>query len=97
MAEALVASDLAYSIIYQPADRNDVELRALPVSRDQEGQAGSFRSRQDSVVLKIRVADLEEPRREDRFQVDDLTYSVSADPQTDELGEFWVIGGYRLS
>lgn len=96
MSEALAVSDLAFPLIYQPAERNDVELRALPVSRDQSGQAGAFLSRQDSIMFKIRIADLEQPRREERFIVDDVTYAVAADASTDELGQFWIVGGYRL-
>src|SRR5687767_10639935 len=97
MSEALLVSDLAYPIVYQPANRNDLELRALPVSRDQQGTAGGFRSRQDAVMLKVRVTDLEEPRNQDRFLIDGVAYAVSSDPMTDELGEFWIIGGYKLS
>lgn len=48
--------------------------------------------------MKVRVGELEDaPRREDRFLVDDVLYGVSADAALDELGEFYVFGGYRLA
>ena len=96
MADALVASDLAETITYQAPGVADLTLTCVVAARDQEGQAGRLRARQDVLTLEVRRIDLPEPARGDRFLRGGLTYEVSADPTTDELGLFWRLTAYLV-
>lgn len=94
MAEALLSSDLAVTVIYSPQGRNDLALPALVGSRDVEGSLGEVRARQDIMIIEVRVADLEDPGRDDRFELDGVSYVVASKPGTDD-GIWWRIAGYR--
>lgn len=96
MADALAASALAETITYQIPGDPDLALTCIVVERDQEGQLGRSRARQDVLTLEVRRIDLPEPARGHRFVRGGLTYEVAADPTVDQLGLFWRIGAYLV-
>ncbi len=95
MAAELMSSDLAVTIVYLRPGWPDLALPALVGPRDVEARFGEIRSRQDTVVIEVRVADLEAPARGDRFELDGAIYFVSSPPARDETGQWWRISGYR--
>lgn len=96
MAGALVASALSETITYQIPGEPDLALACIVVERDQEGQLGRTRARQDVLTLEARCVDLPEPARGHRFVRGGKLYEVAADPTVDELGIWWRIGAYLV-
>ena len=84
-------------IIYQPRNAPDIEIPALVASRDMEGVAGRVRALHDSIVLQVRLSDLDEAVRGDRFIHRGVTYELSSDASQDEHGLWWILAGYRVS
>ncbi len=97
MADHLATTDLAEPVIYQPQDRNDVEVRALVGRPENEGDLGRVRVQQSTVRIEVRVTALDRPLRRDRFELRGVIYAVAGDGQIDESGAWWLITGNKVS
>jgi len=91
MIDRLFANrDLAENAVYKrKSDGVLTPLRVLRVQEDKFGSFGESKSLSSSTVFEIRSSDVSDPKIGDGISINEVLYTIQADPQRKADGLVW--------